>query len=480
MNTDRRSVLKFRWLLVPVLMLMLSMVGCQQIEQPNEPPWTEGVSDTSVSSEMTTRATTEIVTEEASEESLTETQEQMSHEEEDGYYSDLGKNSLFWEIPEYPFDIYLEHRNMGDAEMLIFEEAKTDEGYLQYMEILDEAGCELYAKNQIKNSHYSTWLSGETTVTAIYINGYSRVHLIAEETGGLPGLLEDNVYNDYGVENLVAQIGADYDGTINNGMCYVYRLCDGSFLIVDSGHEEDGCADALYETLCRLAPDPEHIVIAAWFLTHAHGDHMGGFIRFSDKYADRVTLEQVIYNYPNAKSFRDSGAHLEWRVKTERVCEYYEGLKVIEAHPGQRFYIRDAEIEMLFTWDLLKSEITYFNNTSLVLTIDLDGERIMQLGDCGPLASETIALMYGAYLKSDIVQVSHHGYKGASSLLYRWIDADVALWPTTKANYEKYKGAEYNRPLQESEVIYLADREVTVIPLPYDGENVQSWSAYEE
>ena len=65
-------------------------------------------------------------------------------------------------------------------------------------------------------------------------------------------------------------------------------------------------------------------------------------------------------------------------------------------------------------------------------------------------------------------------------MLYRWIDADVALWPTTKANYEKYKGAEYNRPLQESEVIYLADREVTVIPLPYDGENVQSWSAYEE
>lgn len=477
MDTDKRGGLCWRCLIA--LVFMLSVVGCQQIEQPEEAISTEDVPDTSVSSEMT-EGVTESGQETSSGESQAATKEQMSDVVEDGYYVDLGSNSLFWEIPEYPYDTFLEHRNMGGAEMLIFEEAKTGEGYFQYMEILDEAGYELYAENQIKESHYSTWLSEETTVTAIYMNGYSRVHLIAEETGGLPGLPEDNVYTDLGVENLVAQIGADYDGTVNNGMCYVYRLCDGSFLIVDSGHEEDGCADALYETLCRLAPDPQNIVIAAWFLTHAHGDHMGGFIRFSDKYSDLVTLEQVIYNYPNTKSFRESGANLKWRVKTERVCEYYENLNVIEAHPGQTFYIRVAEIEMLFTWELLKSEITYFNNTSLVLTIDLDGERIMQLGDCGPLASETIAMMYGDYLKSDIVQVSHHGYKGASSLLYRWIDADVALWPTTQDNYEKYKGAEYNRPLQEAEVIYLADREVTVIPLPYDGENVQSWSAYEE
>ena len=37
--------------------------------------------------------------------------------------------------------------------------------------------------------------------------------------------------------------------------------------------------------------------------------------------------------------------------------------------------------------------------------------------------------MYGAYIKSDIVQVAHHGSTGATKELYGYVNPAIAFWP---------------------------------------------------
>lgn len=456
-----------------VVCMVLLLSGCHWAVLPDIDKNTEPAQVSTEVGIKTTQAETKAINAEDRPTDAPETNEEL-----DPYT--VGENSLFAEVPLYTYGKFVEHRNMGGAEMLMFSRAVTNEGYFAYGDILEDAGFVCYAENEIEENLFSTWVRDELVLTAIYMDDFTKVHLIAEETDALPGLPEENVYEDLDVENLVVQISADFDGETKNGMCYLYRLCDGSFIIVDSAFYQEKCADAIYDALRRLAPDPDNIVIAAWFLTHAHGDHIGGFQAFAEKYADKVELERVIYNYPAVRAFLDCDVTTNHINNTKKGCDCYEDLEVIEAHPGQKFYIRDAEIEMLFTWELLVDNVDYFNDTSLVFSIELGDERIMQLGDCGPQTSQVISYLYGKYLKSDIVQVAHHGYEGASALLYMRIDADMALWPSTDSNYVRQENNKNNQPLKDVEDMYLAKRLVTVIPLPYDGENVQTWSAYGE
>ena len=418
---------------------------------------------------QTTEAPTEVSTEASAEESTEET-----------YV--LSANSTLTNLPEYTYDSWDDYRDMENgAEMLVYT-AENGDGYAQYLTDLEAAGYTLYTENEISGNLFSTWVDDDTNVTLMYSPGLGDVRILAEPSGVLPGLEADNIYTDAGVENVIAMVGVNYDGQTGNGMCFVYRLCDGSFIIVDSGFNVTECADAIYETLCELAPAPDNIVIAAWFMTHAHADHVGGFYAFASAYADKVTLEQIVYNYPTELSFQlcdTSTAHI---TKITQCAALFDGAEIIEAHPGQVYYLRDIVIEMLYTWDLYSSgAIAYMNNSSLVFTINFDDDgstKMIQLGDCAPIAAKTLLKMYGETLKSDIIQVAHHGYDGASAELNSAIDADIVLWPSGRSAYSNYKLETNNIVFEESEYLYLADYYATVLPIPFNADRVQIWELY--
>ena len=429
---------------------------------------------TQTQSDQTTEApTTEAATTEAVTEATTEA------ETEPETYT-LSEGSPLATLPEYTYDTWNDYWDMeGGAEMLLYN-AENGDGYTQYLADMKAAGFTLYAENEITGNLFSTWTSDEVNVTLMYAPGLKSVRILAEPSMTLPGLEADNVYTDAGVENVVTMVGVDHDGQTGNGMCFIYRLCDGSFIIVDSGFNKVACAEAIYNTLVELAPDPENIVIASWFITHTHSDHVGGFYAFSTAYADKVTLEQVVYNYPTELSYQLTDTSTTHIAKLpQHIAMYGDDVRVIEAHPGQVFYIRDAVIEMLYTWDLYSAKtIIFMNNSSLVFTVNFDDTKIMQLGDCGPIATNILLDMYGDSLKSDIIQVAHHGYIGATAELNSTIDADVVLWPCGQSAYIAHWLDSANKVFQDAPYMYLAETRATVVPIPFNADAVQTWELY--
>ena len=391
----------------------------------------------------------------------------------------VAEDSPLAPLPMYEYDPFEDWWDLDNsAEMLLFT-AEDGNGYDQYQEALKTAGFTLYAGNEIVGNRYDTWTGEGVNVTTMYCPALQSVRILAEDAGELPTREEDNLYTDAGVQNAIVEVSTDHDGAAKIGMCYLCRLCDGSFLIVDGGHNKEGCAKAIHDTLVKLAPDPDNIIIAAWFLTHGHSDHVGAFYAFTEAYGADVTLERVVYNYPTESSFVKSDTSVSHISKTAEHIQLCGALPV-EAHPGQKFHIRDAEVEMLYTGDLFSMRDFYFmNNSSLAFTITLGGTRFMVLGDTGPLGSPILEKLYGEYLKSDFMQVAHHGLVGASKNLNSLIDADVVLWPSSDIGCRVNKGNGANEPLEEAEHLYAAGDRVTVIPLPFDPDKVEMWPAYE-
>ena len=111
-----------------------------------------------------------------------------------------------------------------------------------------------------------------------------------------------------------------------------------------------------------------------------------------------------------------------------------------------KFYVRNAEFEVLCTNDdVFPLRIARDNDTTTVTRMTLGGETVMWLGDGQDLVSNTLCFRYGGYLKSDIVQVAHHGGWGCSIAVYALVEAETVLWPNnTRSSYENMLKSSYS------------------------------------
>ena len=74
--------------------------------------------------------------------------------------------------------------------------------------------------------------------------------------------------------------------------------------------------------------------------------------------------------------------------------------------------------------------LEYYNNCSLVFTVEADDRQFLFLGDCGELEDRTLRRLYSAEtLGSDFLQIAHHGVKGCGTELYTLASPENAFWP---------------------------------------------------
>jgi len=185
------------------------------------------------------------------------------------------------------------------------------------------------------------------------------------------------------------------------------------------------------------------VVIAAWYLTHGHGDHYLSFTQLCKKYGSKLRVETLVSNFPSDEMcYNFDSYNTTVRNDMSVVTGYTQGaMQYIKVHTGQRIYMRNVEMEILYTpEDFYPSTPELFNDTCTVVrfhvhTTDGNGHKlgepttILWLGDSQPTTTRHMRAMWGETLKSDAVQVTHHGGDYTERGFYPLVQPELVLWP---------------------------------------------------
>lgn len=330
------------------------------------------------------------------------------------------------------------YESTSTAMLVLFEDVTEAEADAYQSKIISD-GYSLYAgdmttgKTKNAKNRFLTFYRDRYILTILYTPNDRILRAVIEstDTSALGWREEDNRNPVEKVCDVtLTQVGLLYDVGSFNGMCYVMRLEDGSFIVMDGGHGLQKNADRLYQILRKQAPDPDNIVIAAWIFSHSHSDHVGMFPYFTASYGKQVAVERFIYNFPTESQFDGDGTAGGNGVVTNRVG-YYNGAAITNAHPGQVMMIHGAKIRILYTADLfVPNRITYGNTASMCWTVEVAGVKTMMMGDIGAEVASVMEAIYSDdVFASDVLQIAHHGIGSSPMTLYPRVNPAWALMP---------------------------------------------------
>lgn len=342
------------------------------------------------------------------------------------------------------FDI--KDKDMGDGSyMNVAKQAGLSE-FSDYLSTLVDAGFTYYADNRIGRNYFVTFATKTQIVNVMYLAASREVRVVTDDraTFSLQGLPEENVYEDLGMSSLTV-VAIEETGW-PGGMGYIMELADGTFFIIDGGYYNGSnisksSAEWVYKTLRKMADDPENITVAAWLITHPHGDHYGAFVSMAQVagYRDDITVEKLIYNNPAEEYVTSTGTTAAVSM-IESSVELWGIDTLIKAHPGQVLYVKDAVITVYGTADIVVPQdfvIENVNNLNVVTMVDYMGKRSLYLGDSQEVQNPILVKLYGKELKADVLQLAHHGYDNTDAgLLYKYADPSIVFWPVSTSHYE--------------------------------------------
>jgi len=353
------------------------------------------------------------------------------------HLAELTTDEWITEIPTYEWGKLSGSNDAAYGQLLYYYTETNAEEYLAYCQKLEADGFAKTLSNEAADNLYATYVKGDTKLHVYYVDYEKAVRLI---TGSVKktGLTQNDVTGEAKVTDFsVIQMNLTYASSTSGGMGYVITLEDGRFVIVDGGRAVDADAERLYKILQKYNKRSDGIQIAGWFLTHEHSDHFGLFKKFVTNYSSSVKIQNFYISIPS-ESYRYNSLNPSSFMQDQfpEFSAVAKGIPVTVLHTGQKFMISNAEFEILYTTeDLYPQPFDLFNDASFVFRVRANGNSVLFTGDIADRASNVLCDMYGSYLKSDIVQVSHHGWNGATLELYQKVDPDVAMWPNSQSEY---------------------------------------------
>ncbi len=378
--------------------------------------------------------------------------------------------------------------------------------YNTYCATLETAGYTRYMEHTAEDSIFRTYVNSTANITlnvtycaykhaeaqgvtfyqpAIRIVSASllddRINLIPEEL-----LTMQSGYTRVGDTSITAVKLAYSDDSYGN--CYILTLEDGSFVVYDSGFSNTGnqanLEDAL-KTLHRQVTGAEPSAnnpyrIKAWYITHGHGDHYANFYSFSRTNAGMIQLEYLITNFPSdSQTYNCYDPNLTLRNNLDDYVKKLGDTTYLKLHSGQVFWLGNVQFEVLYTHeDIYPQMIHRYNDSSVAIrttVYNTDGLgnvtpgsntlTTLWLGDTQTGGSACMRAMYGSYLKSDQVQIAHHGGNGCEWELYQLVEATCVWYPH---KVEAYENVITNGPkAQAGTSTYISYKTVTMSSVKY-------------
>ncbi len=184
--------------------------------------------------------------------------------------------------------------------------------------------------------------------------------------------------------------------------------------------------------------------IDIWFITHPHKDHAGVLNSVIEQNID-LNIEKIYY------TANDLSWYLEYDPERAYEAEnFYKTInnskikdKVEEVALNQIINIDNVSFEII---GVKNPEITVnpFNNSSMVIKLKVNEKQVLFLADTGAESGKKLLETQGDKLKSDIVQMAHHGQAGVTEEVYKKINPKICLWPTPDWLWDNDPGTGYN------------------------------------
>jgi len=289
------------------------------------------------------------------------------------------------------------------------------------------------------------------------------------------------------------QLPAKYpraSGDYYQNMSYVVKTRQGKIIVIDGGYKTDDHDPKYLYSFLQKVTGKTVPHVDAWFFTHNHNDHYGAFLGIANLYPNGITVDKIYHRLPTANEITTyfSGDKPTDRVSAlSYIPNAAKKLKNAEGGPVELVTLSsliaggcnstldfdEVHIDVLMTCEDLFRECdtdtakysgtlansaypafsnktlkqlvsTNFNESSCVFRMTVPGKSILITGDAAFACGVVLQKYHKAgvfSLKSDVVQVSHHGQQGLQKAVYALVDADVALWPAPSWVYNAVQSA---------------------------------------
>lgn len=379
------------------------------------------------------------------------------------------------------------HYESGDmCDLLLFKDVGFDDFKSLVSSIDSVFGTSKISENTIDSNDFSFHKVNHDLFCFGYFHCDNSVRIVLDSDTKLPPI-NPTSYNRI-AKTTLWQYEIDHS-LIDCGMCYIIRTASGKFFVIDSAHGYSVMdCDRIYKFMRERTPAGQKVHIAGWFITHGHDDHVAQFINYLKFNMNDTIIDKAYLNFISG-DHKDATDWMEvtklYPIYTINALKEHPEIDIVRLHTGQKFYVDNLEIDVLCSHeDVYPEDNSNFNDSSIVIMISAEGNKILIPGDAGHEESYILEKRYPSFLKADIVQQAHHGHFGTTKEFYRLVDADLVLFPVTQIifdqEYKVYEENKYAIDLAEGRY-HIASNGTVEVDLPYvkGSENVYPDETFE-
>ena len=245
----------------------------------------------------------------------------------------------------------------------------------------------------------------------------------AAQTVQTPGMADTYISISTGASG-VGELWMLGSTTGAQNLSIVIRSPHGKLIVIDGGWEAD--ADKLSSLILQQGGK-----VDAWLITHPHEDHVGALCAILNDSSRKIKIDKIYCSLATPDWYRQvssTGAGIADQLLSA-FTKLPVGTVTNNIGRGTEINIDDVNIRVLNN----RGVYTYngVNNSSLVYKIRVSGQSILILGDLAyDGGKDLIKTCTAAELKSDIVQMAHHGQQGVDQDAYALIAPTTCLWPS--------------------------------------------------